>query len=103
MNKNNLNSGSEPNDKLKLSDKGNSYQFILAIPELKKEDLNLSIKGNEIVLETKKQSGNSSCNHVYKTVELPKNADVSKIKAQMGNGILAVCIAKTNENNGANQ
>jgi HSP20 family molecular chaperone IbpA len=62
-----------------------------------KNKVKIVLEDNYLVVKTKEsqeETSETKTVHVFQKYELPANADTSKIKAQMNNGILSVCVTK---------
>ena len=75
-----------------------SYQFVLPIPGLTKEDVKVKLDKNvlDISYTIEKQEGKPYFvySNYQKNFTLPKNADLESVKAVVENGVLAVTIKK---------
>lgn len=84
----------------------------LAVPGVKKEDIDISIEKNQIIIQTKaseqEADATSNSNKKYnrkefnytnfkRSFQLPQSADVQKINAKYDSGVLVVTIAKKEE------
>jgi len=83
------------------------YIIAIEIPEMKKEDIDLNLSGNFLEIKAQKNREekredkdkgiygfSKSYSGFYKAVDLPLNADTSKIKAEFKSGVLKVKIPK---------
>ena len=93
-------------------EKENSYEIHTVLPGLKKEDINLELKDNKLVLkgERKKEAiSEKDRYHVresyhgsfYRSFRLPENINRESIKAEFKDGILYVSIDKQAANSTA--
>ncbi|MDD2565197.1 MAG: Hsp20/alpha crystallin family protein [Salinivirgaceae bacterium] len=86
-----------------MSETGKSYQITVPVPTFSKDDVRIDLVDNKLVIESKNRLDidqtdiEKGIKTMFREFELPANADPSKIKAQMQNGILSVCITKRKE------
>lgn len=71
-------------------DLGDSYEFSLDVPGVKKEDLAVKAKDNVLSISGKRKE--TSFN---KTIKLPQSSDTERVEAQLQDGVLSVRIWKT--------
>ena len=85
-----------------ICESGKSYQITVPVSTFNKDDIRIDLVDNKLVIESKNRFDTSSQNEssnkiLFREFEIPADADQSKIKAQMQNGILSVCITKRKE------
>ncbi len=79
----------------------NHYVIEIKISALDKQDLDIELKNNTLIIqgaqESEKTNDNQSSrsyNHFYQVISLPKNADIDNIEAKFENSILTIDIPK---------
>jgi len=88
----------------------NSFVIELAVPGMKKEDLNIELDNNKLSISNEKESSKLGGKEKYtrrefvyskfqRTFNLPKNVDEKNISGGYKDGILAVTIPKIKERN----
>ncbi|MFC1745667.1 Hsp20/alpha crystallin family protein [Candidatus Riflebacteria bacterium] len=89
---------------LKFTEEDNEYRLQLALPGLKKDDLNMELKDNVLTIEYKaedskeeKGSKSSFVSYFRRSLILPKDIDPGKINAGMYDGVLSISMGKTEE------
>lgn len=70
-------------------DLGDNYEVIIDIPGLKDENLNIMLKGNNLILEVR-----SGYNILVKRVKLPSNVGTKIIKKSLKHGVLDLILPK---------
>ena len=86
---------------VEISDKGKDYEVKAELPGVKKEDLDIDIDKNYIVINAKKEEEKEENEKSYKksefrygefsrTVYLPDEIDVDKTEAKLEHGVLKV-------------
>lgn len=88
-------------------EKDKSYLLRASLPGLNKKDIEIKLDGNRLTLnaerkpikseDEKKHIQEIRFGHYSRTVKLPRNTDVSKIKAEYENGLLNLTIEKKKE------
>ena len=84
------------------------YVYVVELPGVKKEDVKLMVKDNSLVLEGERKEpemgenvqkirGEIAYGKFQRTLPLPENADLDKIRAEYKNGVLLVHIDKKEE------
>jgi len=87
-----------------------SFNIELAVPGMKKEDLNIELDNNKLTISNEKEESKTEETDKYtrrefvyskfqRTFNLPKNVDEKKIKGDYKDGILTVTIPKLTESN----
>lgn len=82
-----------------------AYEVHLAVPGLNKEDFNIEVNDNHLVVSGERKFSNEKKEKNYHAIEthygsfsrsftLPENVDASKINAKYNNGILEITIPK---------
>ncbi|WP_341824142.1 Hsp20/alpha crystallin family protein [Wolbachia endosymbiont (group A) of Udea olivalis] len=84
------------------------YCFSFDLPGITKEDIDISISGDNLVVKGGKKSEAESCDKdkkyyfseryhgsFYRSVQLPDDADKDKISADFANGVLSITIPKS--------
>jgi HSP20 family molecular chaperone IbpA len=100
MSKKPKNTAPETFEQVSLCENGQSYQLTMALPEMDKSRVKIVLEDNYLVVKstdeinTREGEASLKSTHIFQKYELPENADTSKIKAQMNNGILSVCVTK---------
>lgn len=83
----------------------NAYEVHLALPGVNKEDFNIEVNDNHLIISGERKFQNEKKEKNYHAIEthygsfsrsftLPENVDASKINAKYNNGILEVSIPK---------
>ena len=82
--------------KAKIRENENDYTVSLALPGFKKEDINLNIEDNILIIssEVEKDDFRQSFENRY---SIPDDVDIDKIDASIEDGILTVVIGKYKE------
>ena len=86
---------------VEISDKGKDYEVKAELPGVKKEDLDIDIDKNYIVINAKKEEEKSENEKAYKksefrygefsrTVYFPDEIDVDKTEAKLEHGVLKI-------------
>ncbi|MGE3611501.1 MAG: Hsp20/alpha crystallin family protein [Bacteriovoracaceae bacterium] len=94
--------------RIEVKDKGNSFLVRAEIPGMSDKDINISVSGNELILEGEKKQESSgeekgvyhsefSYGSFYRAIPLTDDADLEKVNATYENGILKVTVAKRPE------
>ena len=98
----------EPNYKIKESQE--NYYLYLNIPGIDKQDINLNVDNNALIIKTnrKKNKKNHSyygatLDNYYKSFDIPDNVEIDKTKATSKNGILTIKIPKMINNKSDNK
>lgn len=88
----------------------NNYMMIVNVdlPSAEKENIDINMSGDNLVIKFNKKSETESCNKdkkyycsekyhgpFYRSIHLPDNADKDKIYADFSNGVLSVTIPKS--------
>ena len=90
---------------VEISDKGRDYEVKAELPGVKKEDLDIDIDKNYIVINAKKEEEKTENEKSYKksefrygefsrTVYFPEEIDVEKTEAKLEHGVLKVYAPK---------
>lgn len=90
---------------VEISDKGRDYEVKAELPGVRKEDLDIDIDKNYIVINAKKEEEKNENEKAYKksefrygefsrTVYFPDEIDVNKTEAKLDNGVLKVYAPK---------
>jgi HSP20 family protein len=91
---------------LDVVEKENSFEVKANFPGLKKENIKLSVKDRELVIEARHEAEQQEDQGVYhlkeryigawhRSIRLPENCDVSKIAAKLEDGVLLLTIPKS--------
>ncbi len=82
--------------KTKIKENENDYTITLALPGFKKEDINIKIEDDILMIssEVEKDDYKRSFKNSYR---IPEDVDVEKIEASMLDGILTITIGKFKE------
>ena len=86
---------------VEISDKGRDYEVKAELPGVKKEDLDIDIDKNYIVINAKKEEEKTQDNKNYKksefkygefsrTVYFPEEIDTDKTEAKLEHGVLKI-------------
>lgn len=90
---------------VEVSDKGSDYEIKAELPGVKKEDLDIDIDKNYIIINAKKEEETIEGEKTYKksefkygefsrTVYFPEEIDVDKTEAKLEHGILKIHASK---------
>lgn len=96
------------NPKLNISEDESGYQLELALPGIKKEDINISIKDNTLLVSGERKRKEEKNGRKYHRVEsdygkfsreltLSDNIDKENIEAEYSDGILTIELKKKEE------
>ena len=88
-----------------ISDEDKAFELSIALPGLDKDDVQIEVKDNYLIISAKSQTQNQGIDKnwirtefvshsFYRAFELPLNADGEKIDAKMKNGRLDIKIGK---------
>ncbi len=88
-----------------ITDNKNSYKLDIALPGMRKKDINIEIKNNCLIISSEKKSEKKrkfknqirqeyTYSRFQRIFELPPDADENYIKAKFKNGILQIRIKK---------
>lgn len=77
------------NTTLELVPDDDNYIFDVELPGFSKEDVNVSIKQNNLILNAKNKKRERN-----KTITLPQDINAEKISANLKNGVLTITIPK---------
>ena len=91
---------------IEVSEKDNEYIVCADIPGMKKEDINLTLSENSLIISGERHSeskDDSSGNHYsemsygsfYRTIPFQHEVDSEKVSASMNNGLLKINIGKS--------
>mmetsp|Transcript_30404 Transcript_30404/g.63345 ORF Transcript_30404/g.63345 Transcript_30404/m.63345 type:complete len:268 (+) Transcript_30404:89-892(+) len=85
---------------MEITQNDKDLQIVLSIPGAKASDINLQLDQDNRVLKVfgeihREEEGISVKSSFYKTFVLSRNIDASKISARMENGVLAISVPKT--------
>jgi HSP20 family protein len=91
--------------KLEIEDKGDTYVLNVEVPGMTEKDLNISVRGNDLILEGEKKQEHRdekkgrfhsefTYGKFYRVVPLSDEIDAEKITASFNDGILEVTVAK---------
>ncbi|WCR58502.1 Hsp20/alpha crystallin family protein [Wolbachia endosymbiont of Ctenocephalides felis wCfeJ] len=83
-----------------------NYCLSLKLPGISKEDVNISLSGNNLIVKGEKKHNNESESEqhyhreryygsFYRSVQLPANVDQDKISANFSDGVLNISIPKS--------
>ncbi len=86
---------------IEVSDKGKAFEIKAELPGIKKEDLDIDIDSNYVVVNAKKEEEKKSQDHNYtktelkygefsRTIYLPEEIDTNKTEAELKDGILRI-------------
>ncbi len=90
---------------VEVSDKGNNYELKAELPGIKKENLDIDIDSNYVVINAKKEEETKTKEHNYtktefnygefsRTVYFPDEIDTNKTEAELKDGILRIKAVK---------
>jgi len=82
--------------KAKVKETENDYTISLALPGFKKEDVNLNIEGDILVISSQVETDDFKKSFENK-YSIPEDVDTEKIEATMEDGILKVVVGKYKE------
>lgn len=93
---------------LDMIEKDNSYVFNAEIPGVDKKDISISTRDGILTIsfKKKKQKEENGDNYHFsersygsfsRSISLPRGIDIKNTQAKYENGVLSVCIAKTEE------
>lgn len=88
-----------------------NYEFEVQLPGIKKDDINIEVNGNTLVISGKKERKETQKDKKFHRVEsyygsfrraftLPDEADLQKIEANFKDGLLVVNVPKDKEKTG---
>ncbi len=88
-----------------ISDRNKAFEVSVAVPGLEREDINVEIRNNCLVVSSEKQYENEESDvrwmrreYGYASFQrifmLPPNANADRVKAHMKNGILTIEVGK---------
>ncbi|MGB5820833.1 MAG: Hsp20/alpha crystallin family protein [Saonia sp.] len=88
-----------------ISDEEKAFELSLALPGLDKDDINIEIQNDYIIVSAQKEQTQEEkhknwvrtefvSNSLYRAFGLPSNADPEKIQAKMKNGRLDIRVGK---------
>ena len=91
-----------------ILEKEKSFELHVLLPGLEKENVNLEVEGNKLVVSGERKQHETAENEKFHQVEsfngkfkrsfnLPKNVDTDSIKAGFKNGILEISIEKSEQ------
>jgi len=91
--------------KVDIIENETSYEVHVAAPGLAKEDFNIEVEDNKLIIRGERKFNNEKKDKNYHSIEtsygsfnrafnLPKDADSSKINAKYNNGILELIVPK---------
>jgi HSP20 family protein len=83
-----------------------SYNFKIELPGFKKDDVNVEIKDNTLMIRGEKKMDNEVKKENYhrierfygsfqRTFQLPQNVEAGKVKAKMESGVLEIVVPKS--------
>jgi len=90
---------------LDVTENDEQYQLLANLPGIKKENVNISMEQNQLIIEAKHEEKDDSQNHnflrserfcgaYHRSITFPENADIDNIKAKLENGVLNLIIPK---------
>ena len=90
---------------IEVSDKGKSYELKAELPGIKKENLDIDIDSNYVMVNAKKEEEKKEKDHNYtktelkygefsRTIYLPEEIDTNKTDAELKDGILKITALK---------
>ncbi|MBV0900033.1 MAG: Hsp20/alpha crystallin family protein [Wolbachia endosymbiont of Fragariocoptes setiger] len=87
------------------------YCLSIDLPGIAKENIDISMSGDNLVVKGDKKSDTESCDKdkkyycseryhgsFYRSIRLPENADKEKVSADFDNGVLSITIPKSEKN-----
>ena len=86
---------------IEVSDKGKEYELKAELPGIKKENLDIDIDSNYVIISAKKEEEKKTQEHNYtktelkygefsRTIYLPEEIDTNKTDAELKDGILKI-------------
>ena len=86
---------------IEVSDKGKEYELKAELPGIKKENLDIDIDSNYVIVKAKKEEEKKTQDHNYtktelkygefsRTIYLPEEIDTNKTEAELKDGILKI-------------
>ena len=90
---------------VEVSDKGKEYELKAELPGIKKENLDIDIDSNYVVINAKKEEETKTKEHNYtktefnygefsRTIYFPEEVDTNKTEAELKDGILKITAIK---------
>lgn len=90
-----------------ISDENKAFEVNVALPGLKKKDVNIEIRNNCLIISSEKKYENNEKNKNWirqeygyaafqRMFQLPDNTDENKVSAKMKDGVLNIKVAKKN-------
>ena len=90
---------------VEVSDKGKEYELKAELPGIKKENLDIDIDSNYVVINAKKEEETKTKEHNYtktefnygefsRTIYFPEEVDTNKTEAELKDGILKITASK---------
>ena len=90
---------------LDMTESDDQYQVYANLPGIKKENVNIHLQENQLVIEAKHEEKKEANEHniirnerfwgsYQRCISFPQNADVDNIKAKLENGVLNLTIPK---------
>ena len=90
---------------VEVSDKGKEYELKAELPGIKKENLDIDIDSNYVVINAKKEEETKTKEHNYtktefnygefsRTIYFPEEVDTNKTDAELKDGILKITAVK---------
>ncbi|MBR2068260.1 MAG: Hsp20/alpha crystallin family protein [Candidatus Gastranaerophilales bacterium] len=90
---------------IEVSDKGKTYELKAELPGIKKENLDIDIDSNYVIVNAKKEEEKKTQDHNYtktelkygefsRTIYLPEEIDTKKAEAELKDGILTISAPK---------
>jgi len=90
---------------IEVSDKGKDYELKAELPGIKKENLDIDIDSNYVVINAKKEEETKTKDHNYtktelrygefsRTIYFPEEIDTNKTDAELKDGVLLIKAAK---------
>jgi HSP20 family protein len=88
-----------------IVEKESEYLIIANLPEYKKEEISISTRQNQLIIEAAHQESKEKkkgktiiterfCGNYHRSITLPENSKPEEIKASMKNGVLTITIPK---------
>ena len=90
---------------IEVSDKGKTYELKAELPGIKKENLDIDIDSNYVIVNAKKEEEKKTQDHNYtktelkygefsRTIYLPEEINTQKAEAELKDGILTISAPK---------